>query len=138
MIKCAFLSQGRSQVLKILRGKGVPAVVTCRQSSSHHESDEAFDARWETYFQRPSLDGWELRRGMNNLYGYDLVPEPKIIIAALKACRRLDDFAMSVRILEMVREKAAGDKEIISFINNQLKGTLDELGISTPEELSLN
>ena len=45
---------------------------------------------------------------------------------------------MSVRILEMVREKAVGDKEIISYINNQLKGTLDELGISTPEELGLN
>ena len=37
---------------------------------------------------RADIDGWELRRGMNELYGYDLVPEPKIVVAALQACRR--------------------------------------------------
>lgn len=35
--------------------------------------------------------------------GYDLVPEPKIIDAALRACRRLNDFASAVRILEVVK-----------------------------------
>lgn len=39
------------------------------------------------YF-RGDIDGWELRKGLNELYGYDLVPEPKIVSAALKACRR--------------------------------------------------
>ena len=37
---------------------------------------------------RGDIDGWELRKGLNELYGYDLVPEPKIVSAALKACRR--------------------------------------------------
>lgn len=41
--------------------------------------------------------------GMNTLVGYDLVPEPKIIDAALRACRRLNDFASAVRILEVVK-----------------------------------
>ena len=41
--------------------------------------------------------------GMNTLVGYDLVPEPKIIDAALWACRRLNDFASAVRILEVVK-----------------------------------
>ena len=41
--------------------------------------------------------------GMNTLVGYDLVPEPKIIDAALQACRRLNDFASAVRILEVVK-----------------------------------
>lgn len=40
---------------------------------------------------------------MNTLVGYDLVPEPKIIDAALRACRRLNDFASAVRILEVVK-----------------------------------
>lgn len=41
--------------------------------------------------------------GMNTLIGYDLVPEPKIIEAALRACRRLNDLASAVRILEAVK-----------------------------------
>lgn len=40
---------------------------------------------------------------MNDLQGMDLVPEPKIIIAALKACRRLNDYALAVRFLEGVK-----------------------------------
>lgn len=45
---------------------------------------------------------------MNTLIGYDLVPEPKILEAALRACRRLNDLASAIRILEAVkvREKA--------------------------------
>lgn len=41
--------------------------------------------------------------GMNTLVNYDLVPEPKIIDAALRACRRLNDFASAVRILEAIK-----------------------------------
>jgi cytochrome c oxidase subunit 5a len=42
---------------------------------------------------------------MNDLSGMDLVPEPKIISAALKACRRVNDFSLAVRYLEAVKEK---------------------------------
>ncbi len=43
------------------------------------------------------------------MIGYDLVPEPKILEAALRACRRLNDLASAIRILEAVkvREKMA-------------------------------
>lgn len=37
------------------------------------------------------------------MIGYDLVPEPKILEAALRACRRLDDLASAIRILEAVK-----------------------------------
>lgn len=40
-----------------------------------------------------------------NLQGEDLVPEPRIIIAALKACRRLNDYSLAVRYLEAVQVK---------------------------------
>ena len=72
-------------------------------SSKKEETDEQFDARWEAYFNRPEIDDWELRRGLNELHGHDLVPEPKIVAAALRACRRLNDTAMAVRILEAVK-----------------------------------
>lgn len=40
---------------------------------------------------------------MNTLIGYDLVPEPKILDSALRACRRLNDLASAIRILEAVK-----------------------------------
>lgn len=58
-----------------------------------------------------------LLQAMNDLCGMDLVPEPKIVIAALKACRRVDDFALAVRFLEAVKEKCGGkQKEIYPYI----------------------
>ena len=38
----------------------------------------------------------------------DLVPEPKIISAALHACRRVNDYALAVRFLETVKFKCGG------------------------------
>lgn len=43
---------------------------------------------------------------MNTLIGYDLVPEPKILEAALRACRRLNDLASAIRILEAVKVRS--------------------------------
>uniref|UniRef100_A0A672I0K8 Cytochrome c oxidase subunit 5A, mitochondrial n=1 Tax=Salarias fasciatus TaxID=181472 RepID=A0A672I0K8_SALFA len=67
------------------------------------ETDEEFDSRWVTYFNKPDIDAWELRKGMNTLIGYDLVPEAKILDSALRACRRLNDLASAIRILEAVK-----------------------------------
>ena len=98
---------------------------------------EDFDKRWEDYFNNEKLDDWELRQGINKLNGLDLVPEPKIVVAMIKAARRLNDIAMAIRILETVKEKAAGNQEIYSYILQEIKPTLDELGLNTPEELGL-
>ncbi|KAG7242602.1 hypothetical protein INR49_020315 [Caranx melampygus] len=84
------------------------------------ETDEEFDAR------------------MNTLIGYDLVPEPKILDSALRACRRLNDLASAIRILEAVKEKAGPRKDIYPYVIQELKPTLTELGISTPEELGID
>lgn len=106
-------------------------------SKKPEESDEDFDARWEAYFNREEIDAWELRKGLNELYGHDLVPEPKIVVAMLQAARRLNDVALAIRILEAIKEKAAGDQKIYSYIVDAVRPTLDELGIGTPEELGL-
>lgn len=102
--------------------------------------------------------------GMNTLIGYDLVPEPKILEAALRACRRLNDLASAIRILEAVKvrnqpktisktlpavnffkprrvcpqDKAGPHKEIYPYVIQELRPTLEELGISTPEELGID
>lgn len=71
--------------------------------SHHDETADEFDARYEKFLNRPDIDGWELRKAMNDLQGHDLVPEPKIVIAAMKACRRVNDYALAVRYLEAVK-----------------------------------
>ena len=37
---------------------------------------------------------------MNNAFAYDLVPAPSVIVAALKAARRVNDFPTAVRVFE--------------------------------------
>lgn len=61
--------------------------------------------------------------GMNTLIGYDLVPEPKILEAALRACRRLNDLASAIRILEVVkvREKTAS---VVLIIQRRLSTSI--------------
>ncbi|XP_068626574.1 cytochrome c oxidase subunit 5A, mitochondrial [Battus philenor] len=100
------------------------------------ESDEEFDLRYENFFNRKDIDGWEIRQGMNDLCGMDLVPDPKIIKAALHACRRVNDYALAVRFIEACKNKC-GPKvnEIYPYIIQEIKPTLTELGIETPEEL---
>nr|ACO12035.1 Cytochrome c oxidase subunit 5A, mitochondrial precursor [Lepeophtheirus salmonis] len=101
---------------------------------------EIYDADFETkviaFFERPELDGWEARQGFNNLYALDLVPEPPIIIAGLKACRRLNDFGLAIRFLEATKMKCSTHEEVIwPYIMQEIGPTMKELGISTLEEL---
>ena len=117
--------------------KRSPAVTSARWKSTHeHETDAEFDKRYENYFNRPDIDSWEVRKAMNDLQGHDLVPEPKIVIAAMKACRRLNDYALAVRYLEAIKEKC-GPKvnEIWPYMLKEVGPTLKELGILTPEEM---
>lgn len=105
---------------------------------SHHEvSPEELDKRYEDYFKRSDIDGWEVRKGMNDLLGMDLVPNPAIVTAGLKACRRVNDIALAIRWMEAVKNKC-GPKvdEIFPYIMEQVKPTMNELGIPTLEELN--
>ena len=40
------------------------------------------------------------QRNLNNAFAYDLVPSPSVLVAALKAARRVNDFPTAVRIFE--------------------------------------
>ena len=54
---------------------------------------------------------------MNDLSGMDLVPDPQIVIAALHACRRLNDYALAVRFIETVKDKCGSKvNEIYPYI----------------------
>lgn len=104
--------------------------------SHSSETAEDFDARYEAYFNRKDIDHWEARKAMNDLLGMDLIPEPKIIVAGLKACRRLNDYALAIRFLEGCKDKCGSKvNEIYPYLLQEIRPTLTELGIETPEEL---
>ena len=112
------------------------ATVARAYSSHHKETDEEFDQKWENYFKKPTLDGWELRKGINDMQCFDNFPEPKIVIACLEACKRLNEHSVAVRYLEALRWKAGSDAKVIyPWLIQEIKPTLTKLNISTPEEL---
>lgn len=99
------------------------------------ETEDEFDQRWENYFNKQDIDGWEVRKGINDMQNYDLIPEPKIMVAVLKACRRINDHSLAVRYIEAVWRKAEYKKDIVDYLSREIRPTLNELGISTPEEM---
>jgi len=115
-----------------------PAGVSGIRFMSAHgpkESDAEFDARYLAFFNRPEIDGWELRKGMTDLFGMDLIPEPEIICAALRACRRLNDYALTVRYLEALHMKCKVHKDLWPYVVQEIKPTVEELGCNLPGDL---
>ena len=114
-----------------------PSLVSqVRLMSGGGESDAEFDSRYVAYFDRADIDGWEIRKGMADLCAMDMVPEPVIVASALRACRRKNDYSLTTRIMEVkCRDKEA---KFWPYSLQELKPTLDELGILTPEDLGYN
>ncbi|CAD5228748.1 unnamed protein product [Bursaphelenchus okinawaensis] len=99
---------------------------------------EKFDKHFIDYFSRPEIDGWEVRKGLTELHDFDVIPDPKVVAAALRACRRVNDYALCVRFLESIKIKCGSKKNcdlIYPYVINEVKPVLEELGISTPEDL---
>lgn len=107
--------------------------------ASHGEPDifaEKFDEGYVKFFESDKIDGWQIRKGMNDVLGMDMVPDPKIIIAGLHACRRVNDYALAVRWLEGCKDKCGIFKsKIYPWMLQEIRPTLDELGILTVEEM---
>jgi cytochrome c oxidase subunit 5a len=103
-------------------------VLPSRSASSAHgqESFESFNARYVSFFQS-AQDLFELQRGLNNCFAHDLVPAPSVIEAALRAARRVDDYATAVRIFEGVKEKVENKGQYDQYLQ-ELKGVREELG----------
>ncbi|KAL6854160.1 cytochrome c oxidase, subunit VA/VI [Trichoderma novae-zelandiae] len=79
-------------------------------------------------------DVFELQRNLNNAFAYDLVPSPSVVAAALKAARRVNDFATAVRIFEGVKAKVENKNQYQQYLD-ELKPLREELGVSLKEDL---
>ncbi|KAI0706165.1 cytochrome c oxidase subunit VA-domain-containing protein [Cytidiella melzeri] len=125
----------RSRVLPTL-ARARPAVVRAsptfaRFSSSEHgqETFESFTERYVNFFQS-AQDLFEVQRGLNNCFAHDLVPAPSVIEAALRASRRVNDYATAVRVFEGVKEKVENKQQYQAYLE-ELKGVREELGMNT-------
>lgn len=105
-----------------------PVLFSVRSASSSHgqETFEAFTARYVSFFQS-APDLFEVQRGLNNCFAHDLVPAPSVIEAALRAARRMDDYATAVRIFEGIKEKVENKGQYNQYVE-ELKGVREELG----------
>ncbi|KAL1463520.1 hypothetical protein WDU94_015265 [Cyamophila willieti] len=113
--------------------------LSTKVGSHHVESEEDLVQRYKAYFDREDIDHWEIRKAMNDLATEDAVPDPVVIIAALRAARRLNDYALTIRLLESVQLKCGSKKKTIwPYILNEIQGTMYELGIETPEALGFD
>jgi cytochrome c oxidase subunit 5a len=106
-----------------------PAAIRFNSGGAHaHETEsyESFNQRYQTFFTNVE-DVFELQRGLNNCFAYDLVPSTSVIEAALRAARKVDDYATAVRILEGVKEKVENKGQYQAYLD-ELKPIITELG----------
>jgi len=90
------------------------------------------DKKYVDYFNRADINGREIGQGMAELVGQDRLPEPTVVAAALRACRRVDDFSLATRILEAVKLQCGqveGEGEMWPWLVQQIGPTLAQLGI---------
>ncbi|KAL7412515.1 COX5A-domain-containing protein [Mrakia frigida] len=97
-----------------------------RFSSHEAESYDEFNDRYQLFFdQAPDL--FELQRGMNNCFAYDLVPTVEVIESMIRAARRFDDFPTAVRAIEAVGFKVEKRSQYEAYVE-ALSPLMTELG----------
>ncbi|KAH3681804.1 hypothetical protein WICPIJ_007243 [Wickerhamomyces pijperi] len=105
-----------------------------RSFSDHHEETfEEFTARFKKEFEQ-AYDLFEVQRILNNAFSYDLVPSPEVVGAALRASRRVNDYATAVRVFEGLKYKVENAEQYNAYLE-ELKDVREELGITLKEDL---
>jgi len=122
--------------LNVLRTAARPSLVArnlrttqvVRYASGHaQESFESFSERYVKFFQSAE-DLFEVQRGLNNCFAHDLVPSPAVVEAAIRAARRVNDYATAVRIFEGIKEKVENKSQYDAYVQ-ELKPLREELGM---------
>jgi len=120
-------AQVRKSAVPVINGSFV-------RHSSGNMSDDPFPNAVER-LEDPDIDGWDVRFIFDKIAGHQNVPEPDVVIAGLKACRRVNDFALTMRWLEVVHFKSQHNKAIWPYMVQEIRPTCDELGVSLPEDI---
>ena len=75
-----------------------------------------------------------LQRNLNNAFAYDLVPSPSVVIAALRAARRVNDYPTAVRVFEGIKAKVESHGQYDEYLK-ELEPIREELGINLKESM---
>jgi len=119
----------RTAARPVLVARGVrPTIIAARYASGHaQESFESFSDRYVQFF-KSAEDLFEVQRGLNNCFAHDLVPSPAVVEAAVRAARRVNDYATAVRVFEGIREKVENRSQYEAYVL-ELKPLREELGV---------
>lgn len=101
-------------------------------------SDEEKNAAWIAFFENPDTDYIDYRCGMMDVFQEDDMAEPAVLQAALYACRRLNNLPLAMRTLEMIKIKCGHRADVYDYLMQELRPTLDDLGLHTVEEYGLH
>ncbi|CAG0919661.1 unnamed protein product [Notodromas monacha] len=110
----------------------------CTGHAAEHLTEESvgrLEQKFINYFSDKEIDGWDLRQKITDLFYEDMVPSPKVVESILEACRRVNDYALTIRFLEALHAKTGQDEAIFEWLMAQVKPTMDKLGISTLKQL---
>ncbi|KAI8621223.1 cytochrome c oxidase, subunit VA/VI [Chytriomyces sp. MP71] len=94
---------------------------------SNKKDYDQYVTEWSNHFQT-CADDFELERGLNQIFAQDWAPSVELIGEAIKASRRLDTFATSVRILEALEHKVHKKEQYQQYLQ-VLQPLLSELGV---------
>ena len=111
----------------VARNLRATQIVTRYASGHAQESFESFSERYVKFFQSAE-DLFEVQRGLNNCFAHDLVPSPAVVEAAIRAARRVNDYATAVRIFEGIKEKVENKAQYDAYVQ-ELKPLREELGM---------
>ncbi|KAI9221259.1 cytochrome c oxidase subunit VA-domain-containing protein [Blastocladiella britannica] len=112
--------------------------VVARAYSAHSDEDLSFDdftKKYVNFFEEAS-DLFEVQRGLNNCFSYDLVPSQQVVEAALQACRRVNDYPTAVRVFEGLKQKCPSESQYKQYLE-ATKPLREQLGVETRDELAI-
>ncbi|KAK9711861.1 Cytochrome c oxidase subunit 6 [Basidiobolus ranarum] len=137
MFRSLATAVARNSPVAIRASKSARVVQATRFYSAGHE-EESFETLTERYVK--FFDGvddlFELQRGLNNCFAFVMVPAVSVVESALKASRRVNDFATAIRIFEGLKQKVENDGQYKQYLE-ELKSIKEELGVPTREELGI-
>jgi len=131
------LAVARSSSAALVKQQTPVVSAACRHYSDVATQDlSTMEKHYIAYLDNPDTDGWEIRKLANDIQGGNEIPDPQVLCAFFRACRRVNDYALAIRVLEATKFKCGGQvKQFWPYIMSQLKPTMDELGILSLEEM---
>ncbi|KAM0682402.1 Cytochrome c oxidase subunit 6 [Mitosporidium daphniae] len=122
---------------RILKKSLAPPFACSNSYSSSRELDtvEAYEREWVDFF-KTAPDQFELYRGLNNAFSYDIVPTVPIVREVLLACRRLNHLPTAIRLLAALRAKVDTVDQYKLYLT-AIEDLRLELGVPAPEEIGV-